>query len=125
MAKFHPDLDHLFSALGHPTRRMILTRLARGQASVSELAEPHDMALPTFMSHLRRLEQAGLVSSTKTGRVRIYSLTPEALVPAQDWLSAQRALWESRLNQLDDYAITLNKERENGPGPENRPDLYT
>lgn len=111
MAKFDSQLDRHFAALGDPTRRAILTRLARGSASVSELAAPHDMALPSFMGHLRKLEQAGLVVSTKQGRVRRCELAPGAFAPVQDWLGAQRAIWEGRLDRLDDYVTRLMKER--------------
>ena len=68
MANYESNLDLCFSALGDPTRRMILQRLAQGEASVSELAKPHDMALPSFMEHLRKLEAAGLVTTRKQGR---------------------------------------------------------
>ncbi len=112
MAKFDSNLDLCFSALGDPTRRMILQRLARGAASVSELAKPHDMALPSFMGHLRKLEDAGLITSTKQGRTRVCELTPDAFTPARDWLSEQSAVWEGRLDRLDDYVTTLMKERE-------------
>ncbi|MEO3417176.1 metalloregulator ArsR/SmtB family transcription factor [Roseovarius sp. CAU 1744] len=111
MAKFDSTLDRCFSALGDPTRRMILQRLTRGEASVSELAEPHDMALPSFMGHLRKLEDAGLVTSAKQGRTRICALTPDAFTPARDWLREQSDIWEGRLDRLDDYVTTLMKER--------------
>ncbi|MCA0940961.1 metalloregulator ArsR/SmtB family transcription factor [Salipiger pacificus] len=111
MAKFDSLLDLHFAALADPTRRAILARLARGRASVSELAAPHDMALPSFMAHLRKLEDAGLVISTKEGRVRHCELSPEAFAPVQDWLGAQRAIWEGRLDRLDDYVTRLMKER--------------
>jgi len=113
MAKFDSTLDHCFSALGDPTRRMVLQRLARGEASVSELAAPHDMALPSFMGHLKKLEDAGLVTSRKLGRTRICKLTPGAFTPAKDWLSEQSAIWEGRLDRLDDYVTNLMKERTN------------
>lgn len=100
----------MFTALGDPTRRTILSRLARGKASVGELAEPHDMALPSFMGHLQKLEQAGLTTSEKQGRTRICALSPDALEPAQSWLSEQRALWEGRLDRFDDYVENLMKE---------------
>lgn len=115
MAKYDDQLDRHFTALGDPTRRSILSRLARGPASTSELAAPHDMALPSFLAHLRKLEAAGLVRSDKQGRVRTYHLTPDALRPAQHWLGEQRALWKTRLDQLDDYVTNLMKERDNGP----------
>lgn len=119
MAKYDSQLDLHFTALGDPTRRMVLARLARGPASVSELAAPHDMALPSFLGHLKKLEDAGLVVSTKEGRVRICALSPDAFAPAQDWLITQKDIWNGRLDQLDDYVSTLMKEKKSGPGPEN------
>lgn len=110
MAKYDSHLDHLFTALGDPTRRTILSRLARGEASVGELAEPHEMALPSFMGHLQKLEDARLITSRKQGRVRICALAPDAFTPAQDWLSEQRAVWSDRLDRLDDYVANLMKE---------------
>lgn len=118
MAKYDSRLDLLFTALGDPTRRAILTRLSRGRASVGELASSHDMALPSFLKHLHRLEAAGLIVSAKDGRVRLCALSPEAFVPAQDWLSAQRAIWEGRLDRLDDYVTNLMRERGNGTRPD-------
>ncbi|MEL6434758.1 MAG: metalloregulator ArsR/SmtB family transcription factor [Pseudomonadota bacterium] len=111
MSKYDSNLDLCFSALGDPTRRLILQRLARGEASVSELAEPHDMALPSFMEHLKKLEAAGLVTSKKQGRTRTCELSPDAFAPAKDWLSEQSAIWEARLDGLDDYITNLMKER--------------
>lgn len=112
MAKYESQLDLCFSALGDPTRRMILDRLARGKASVGELAAPHAMALPSFMAHLKKLEDAGLIRSHKQGRTRICELAPDAFVPVRDWLNAQHKVWESRLDRLDAYVTTLKKERE-------------
>jgi DNA-binding transcriptional ArsR family regulator len=104
-------VDHVFRALSDPTRRHVLERLSRSPASVSELAEPFEMALPSFLQHLRILEDSGLVRSHKTGRVRTYELSPKRLKLAEDWLSRQRSLWERRLDQLDAYLLTL-KEKE-------------
>ncbi|NCO87325.1 MAG: helix-turn-helix transcriptional regulator [Rhodobacterales bacterium] len=114
MAYHSTDLDRLFQALADPTRRAILAQLARGPASVSDLAAPFDMALPSFMAHLRRLEDGGLIETTKQGRVRTCALVPDAFAPAQDWLAAQRAEWEARLDRLDDYIRNLMKDRDNG-----------
>lgn len=119
MAKYDTGLDQIFAALGDPTRRAILTRLARGPAQVSELAEPFDMALPSLMGHLRKLEAGGLITSEKRGRVRTCRINPGAFEPAQDWLDEQRALWGGRLDRFDDYVTNLMKERENGTGSEN------
>lgn len=107
MAKHDPALDHVFTALGDPTRRAILTRLADGPHSVSDLAAPFDMALPSFMGHLKKLEAAGLIVSEKSGRVRSCALRPAAFAPAMDWLEAQRALWSGRLDRLDALVIAL------------------
>jgi DNA-binding transcriptional ArsR family regulator len=106
-----PDLDSLFQALSDPTRRAILTRLAKGPAPVSALAEPFEMALPSFMGHLKRLEDGGLIETTKSGRVRTCAMRPGALEPARSWIDEQRAIWESRLDRLDDYVTKLMKER--------------
>lgn len=111
MAKYDSTLSDCFTALGDPTRRRILERLARGEASVSELAAPHDMSLPSFMGHLTRLEAAGLITTRKEGRSRLCALAPEAFAPATDWLATQRSLWEGRLDRLDSYVTTLMKDR--------------
>src|SRR5882724_5963750 len=100
-------IDSVFRALSDPTRRHVLERLSRSPGSVSELAEPFDMALPSFVEHLRVLEGCGLVRSKKTGRVRTYRLVPKRLKLAEHWLSQQRTLWERRLDQLDDYLMEL------------------
>jgi DNA-binding transcriptional ArsR family regulator len=100
-------IDGVFRALSSPTRRRVLERLSRSPASASELAEPFDMALPSFDQHLRALEACGLVRSKKLGRVRTYQLVPKRLSLAEDWLVRQRAVWERRLDQLDEYLIQL------------------
>lgn len=112
MAKHDPNLDLLFHALSDPTRRMMLNRLARGPAPVSELAGPTGLRLPTVLRHLSVLEEAGLVVTQKDGRVRSCALVPQALAPIQDWLEEQRRVWEARLDRLDDYVRQLMKERE-------------
>jgi DNA-binding transcriptional ArsR family regulator len=112
MAKHNSRLDLLFAALGDPTRRAILTRLAQGDASVTELAAAHDMALPSFMKHLRKLEQAGLITTTKAGRIRSCALSANAFAPIETWLDAQRALWTDRLDRHDDYVRNLHRRRQ-------------
>jgi DNA-binding transcriptional ArsR family regulator len=104
-------VDQVFRALADPTRRRVLARLGQSPASVSELAEPFGMALPSFLQHLRTLEGCGLVRSQKEGRVRTYRLVPERLRLAEDWLAEQRALWEKRLDQLDEYLLKLKEQR--------------
>ena len=106
----HPErLSAIFHALGDPTRRAVLERLALGPAAVSDLARPFSMALPSFTQHLTVLEGSGLVRSRKHGRVRTYELRPLALTEVDTWLARQRTLWEKRLNQLDDYLLTLKQ----------------
>jgi DNA-binding transcriptional ArsR family regulator len=102
-------IDHVFRALSDPTRRHVLERLSRSPASVSELAAPFNMALPSFVQHMGILEDCGLVQSRKTGRVRTYEIIPKRLKLAEDWMVRQRALWEKRLDQLDTYLITLKE----------------
>lgn len=104
-------IDTVFRALADPTRRRVLERLSQSPASVSELAAPFGMALPSFVEHLSVLERCGLVNSKKAGRVRMYRLAPKRLRLAEDWLSQQRDLWERRLDQLDDYLIQLKNDR--------------
>ena len=115
MAKHDPDLDLLFQALADPTRRAMLERLARGPAPVSELARPTGLRLPTVMRHLSVLEQAGLVSTAKDGRVRSCAIVPQALAPMRAWLDEQRAVWAARLDRLEDYVTKLMKERSDEP----------
>jgi DNA-binding transcriptional ArsR family regulator len=89
-------LNSFFAALSDPTRRAVLERLVAGPATVSDLAAPHDMALPTFMRHLGVLEKAGLVRSIKKGRVRTCHLEAAPMLEAQGWLAWQRQVWEDR-----------------------------
>ena len=112
MAKHDPDLDLLFHALSDPTRRLMLNRLAKGPAPVTELAGPTGFKLPTILRHLSVLEAAGLVATQKDGRVRSCAFQPRAMQPMTDWLEDQRKLWEARLDRLDDYVMNLMKERE-------------
>jgi DNA-binding transcriptional ArsR family regulator len=115
MAKHDPDLSLIFQALSDPTRRAMLARLAGGAQPVTALARPTGMALPTVMRHLSVLEEAGLVTSAKDGRVRTMMLVPEALTPVRSWLDAQAAMWEARLDRLEDYVLTLMKDAPDGP----------
>ena len=106
-------LDLAFQALADPTRRGMLARLSRAPASVSELAAPYRMSLPAVMQHLQMLEASGLVRSEKKGRVRTCRLEPKALATAETWIAEQRALWEGRLDRLEDYLeILKTKERD-------------
>lgn len=105
-------IDSIFKALSDPTRRRVLERLGQRPASVSELAEPFDMALPSFVQHLRVLEESGLVTSKKQGRVRTYALEAQTLRRAEDWLAQQRELWERRLDQMDEYLLKLKEQQQ-------------
>jgi DNA-binding transcriptional ArsR family regulator len=107
MLKYPEPLDNMFQALADPTRRGMIARLARGPASVSELAAPFDMSLPAVVQHLQVLESCGLVTSQKTGRVRTCRIEPKAMMTAEDWIASQRASWEARLDRLDDYLLEL------------------
>jgi len=104
-------VDDVFKALADPTRRGVLEQLGRQPASVSELAAGYDMALPSFVQHLKVLERSGLVCSEKKGRVRTYRLAPARLKLAEHWLTQQRRLWEQRLDRMDAYLLEL-KEKE-------------
>jgi DNA-binding transcriptional ArsR family regulator len=97
------EIDRVFHALADPNRRVIVERLSRGSASVSELARPLPMSLPAVVQHLQVLESSGLVRSEKVGRVRTCRLEPAALGPAEQWISARRSNWERRLDRLGDY----------------------
>jgi DNA-binding transcriptional ArsR family regulator len=97
------QLDRMFQALADPTRRAVLERLGRGPCAMSELAQPFRMALPSFSQHLDVLENCGLVRSRKQGRVRTYRLAPKPMAVVEHWLDKQRRLWETRLDQLDNY----------------------
>src|SRR5215470_2383933 len=101
--------DDVFYALSNATRRKVLEQLSVGPATVSELAAPFDMKLPSFVQHLSVLEQSRLVKSKKRGRVRTYELAPERFKVVEDWLTARRRLWEVRLEQLDRYVKQLKQ----------------
>jgi DNA-binding transcriptional ArsR family regulator len=100
--------DDVFYALSNSTRRKVLEQLSAGPATVSELASPFDMKLPSFVQHLSVLEQSRLVKSKKRGRVRTYEIAPERFKVAEDWLTARRHLWEARLDRFDQYVRKLN-----------------
>jgi len=97
------EISRVFQALADPTRRAVVERLARGPASTTELARPFDMALPSFAQHLAMLEQCGMVRSRKEGRVRCYQLAPKPLATAESWMAEQHAIWNQRLDQMQDY----------------------
>lgn len=96
-------LDLAFQALADPRRRAMVDRLARGPASVSELAAPLAISLPGVMQHLAVLEEAGLVVSEKVGRVRTCRIEPAALTRAETWIAERRAQWERKLDRLGQF----------------------
>ncbi len=99
--------DSVFYALSNATRRKVLEQLSAGPATVSELAAPFDMKLPSFVQHLSVLEESRLVKSKKEGRVRTYELAPERFKVAENWLTARRQLWEARFDRFDRYVKQL------------------
>jgi DNA-binding transcriptional ArsR family regulator len=96
-------VDRLFHALADPSRRRMVERLARGPASVSELAKPLAISLPAVVQHLQILEASGLVRSAKTGRVRTCRIEPAALRTVERWVTERRAMWERPLDKLGEY----------------------
>jgi DNA-binding transcriptional ArsR family regulator len=108
MANQSVTLDGVFHALADPTRRAVIQRLNKGAATVSELAKPFNMALPSFVKHISVLEQSHLITSHKRGRVRTCSLERENLVAAERWFDELRAQWASRYDNLDNLLTKLN-----------------
>lgn len=110
MARYQSATDRSFAALADPTRRAMVERLMRGPASVSDLAGPFAMALPTVLQHLKTLEDSGLIRSHKQGRVRTCEIDGEAMQGVERWFAAQIAIWEKRLDRLDALALRLSAE---------------
>ena len=100
-------LSATFAALADPTRRAILARLALGETSVSQLAEPFEMSMPAVSKHLKVLERAGLISRSRDAQLRPCKIEAAALKAADDWLEEYRRLWEERLDRLEDYLQVL------------------
>ncbi|NRB01133.1 MAG: winged helix-turn-helix transcriptional regulator [Rhodobacteraceae bacterium] len=111
MEKYSDDtLNALFQSLADPTQRAVISALGQGPATVSELAGSHDMALPSFLKHIRHLERSGVISSQKQGRTRICVLHPEAMNVVEDWLKKQRRIWDGRTNCLQDLAEAAERD---------------
>lgn len=104
--------DDVFYALSNVTRRKILEQLSAGPATVSDLAAPFDMKLPSFVQHLSVLEESRLVKSKKRGRVRTYKLAPQRFKVAEDWLTRRRQLWNARFDELDTVVEALTRKGE-------------
>jgi len=109
MAKFSAGLDLAFSALADPTRRAIVSRLCDGPKSVTELSEPFELALPSLLKHVRVLEQSGLVSSEKIGRVRTCKIEPRALHAAEAWIHQHISAWEQRLDRMEAHIERMKR----------------
>src|SRR5215470_382757 len=105
-------IDSVFHALSDSTRRKVLQRLSLGPATVSELAAPFDMKLPSFVQHMAVLEQGRLVKSKKRGRVRTYEIATARFKVAEDWLTGQRRMWEARWDRFDQYVKQLKEKEE-------------
>ena len=97
------DLDRIFGALSDPTRRRIVSRLAQGDATLSELAEPFDLTMPGLSKHVSVLERAGIVHKWRTGRSRSCRLVPGRLAAADHWIRTQTAFWNDRLDGLEEF----------------------
>ncbi|MCX7195834.1 MAG: metalloregulator ArsR/SmtB family transcription factor [Proteobacteria bacterium] len=113
-------LDHLsatFSALADPTRRAMLARLAKGEASVNELAAPFAMSLPAVSKHIKVLEKAGLVTKGRDAQWRPCRIDAEQLKVAMDWIGQYKQFWEDRLDRLDTYLLTLQQNPDHDINP--------
>ena len=113
---YEPRLDATFAALADPTRRAILARLAKGEASVTELAEPFAMSQPAISKHLKVLERAGLVTRSRDAQRRPCRIEAEPLAEATRWLARYRDLWEERYSRLDDVLDELKALEKKRPG---------
>ena len=117
----HTDLDATFAALADSTRRAILARLARGEASVTELAEPFDMSLPAISKHLKVLERAGLIARGRDAQWRPCRLDAGPLKDVADWVSHYKKFWEESFDRLDEYLREIQKkEKKHVPQNGNR-----
>jgi DNA-binding transcriptional ArsR family regulator len=121
MANQSAALTKVFYALADPTRQAIVGVLGRGPASVSTLAAPFTMALPSFMKHLSVLERSGVIRSSKAGRVRTCELSPRTLARAETWIARQRAAWEARADRMSEFAERLHHEELDREPEHNRP----
>lgn len=113
MEQHQDHLNGIFQALADPTRRAVIGRLGRGPASVGDLAAPFDMALPSFMKHIHMLEEAGLIRTSKAGRVRTCAIDKARLGAIDGWLAEQRAIWEGRTDRLEQFVMAA-QDKENG-----------
>jgi DNA-binding transcriptional ArsR family regulator len=106
-------LDQTFAALSNSTRRAILARLAEGEATVNELAEPFNMSLPAISKHIKVLERAGLITQGQNAQYRPCTINAAPLKEVSEWTEQYRHIWEARFDRMNDYINQLNKERDN------------
>ena len=112
MGKYDPAIQEIFHALADPTRCAIVAALGQGPRTVSMLAEPFEMALPSLMKHLAVLERSGVGRSHKQGRIRTCELVPARLGQAEQWLAEQRAMWEARADRMVDFVESLHRQEQ-------------
>jgi DNA-binding transcriptional ArsR family regulator len=114
------ELSNTFAALADPTRRAILARLANGEATVNELAEPFDLKLPTVSKHLKVLQRAGLIRQSRKAQWRPCRLDPAPLKEVADWVDRYRRIWDERFDQLDAYLTQLQEQEKEATRGHNR-----
>ena len=114
MLNYAPDLDRVFQALADPGRRLMVERLSRGPASVSELGRPLDMSLAAVLQHVQVLEACGLIRSSKLGRTRTCSINPAALRSAESWIADRRTMVERCLDRLGEYLKEIADQTDTG-----------
>lgn len=107
----HQDVNGVFLALADPTRREVVRTLGKGPASVGELARPFPITLPSFMKHIRTLEDSGLIRTSKSGRVRTCTLDRDRLAVVGHWLDEQRRIWDDRTDRLESLMADLEETR--------------
>ncbi|GAA0828243.1 ArsR/SmtB family transcription factor [Cupriavidus pauculus] len=110
MANYQAQISEVFQALADPTRCAIVAALVGGAQPVSVLAAPFDMALPSFMKHIGVLERSGLIRTSKLGRTRTCELVPARLSEAEQWIAAQRAMWEARADRMVAFVENLHQQ---------------
>jgi DNA-binding transcriptional ArsR family regulator len=114
MLNYAPDLDRVFQALADPGRRLMVERLSRGPASVSELGRPLDMSLAAVLQHVQLLEASGLIRTQKHGRTRTCSINPPILRSAESWIAERRTIVERRLDRLGEYLAETADQADTG-----------
>lgn len=107
-------LEHIFHALADRSRLQMVERLSFGPASVKELAEPLEMALPSVLKHLKVLEEGGIVFSEKLGRVRTYRLDPKQLIGIESWMEERKASWNRSIDRLSNFLIESSNDNSDG-----------